>query len=143
MNDDDEAGTMAKHVKSAWVSSAPRPEKRPWGSELSWSALPNIHGKLIDIHKGNKTNLKYHLLKSEVLFVLTGRVEAEFGDERTLKDPIGHPWKKQELLPGQSLVVQSGSPYRITALEDSRLIEIGDRKTEPRTVRLEDDYGRG
>ena len=28
-------------------------------------------------------------------------------------------------------------------LEDSRLIEIGDRQNEPKTVRLEDDYGRG
>jgi len=139
---DDEANKMAKHVKSAWVSRTPSNEKRPWGAELSWTALPNIHGKLIDIHQGCRTSLKYHLLKSEVLFVLSGRIIAEYGDERTLKDPVNHPWEKQELLPGHSLIVQSGSPYRITALEDSRLIEIGDRKVEPKTVRLEDDYGR-
>ena len=142
MNDDDEAEKMAKHVKSAWVSKAPNREERPWGEELSWSELPNIHGKLINIHEGCRTSLKYHLLKSEVLFVLSGHIEAEFGDERTIRDPVGHPWKKEELVSGQSLVVQSGSPYRITAIVDSTLIEIGDRKTEPRTVRLEDDYGR-
>ena len=140
---DYEASEMAKHVKSAWVSRTSRSDKRPWGSELSWSALPSIHGKLIDIQEGSRTSLKYHLLKSEVLFVLSGRILAEFGDEKTLVDPIAHPWKKEELLPGQSLIVQSGSPYRITALEDSRLIEIGDRQNEPKTVRLEDDYGRG
>ncbi len=140
---DYEGVEMAKHVKSAWVSKSSRSDKRPWGSELVWSALPNIHGKLIDIEEGKRTSLKYHLLKSEVLFVLSGRILAEFGDELTLKDPVVHPWRTEELLPGQSLIVQSGSPYRITALEDSRLIEIGDRQTEPRTIRLEDDYGRG
>ena len=142
MKDDDRVYKMAKHVKSAWISTAPKHENRPWGKELQWGGLPNIHGKVIDINAGCRTSLKYHTLKSEVLFVLSGRVEAYYGDERTLNDPIAHPWEKRELLPGQSLIVQSGSPYRITALEDSRLIEIGDRRGDAKTVRLEDDYGR-
>jgi hypothetical protein len=38
-------------------------------------------------------------------------------------------------------MVQSECPYRIEALEESEIIEVGDRSdNEP--VRLEDDYGR-
>ena len=46
------------------------------------------------------------------------------------------------LSPGESLSVQSGCPYRITAVEDSQVIEISEERFNSRTVRIEDDYGR-
>ncbi len=132
-----------KHVKSAWVSKNAdgRMRTKPWGHEFSWGAFDGIHGKTLFIKAGFRTSLKYHLLKSEVLFIRSGEAEIEFGDELSLTDPIGHPMKKETAGSGASVVVQSGSPYRIKALTDCEIIEIGNNLTDS-PIRIEDDYGR-
>jgi len=43
--------------------------------------------------------------------------------------------------PGRVLHIQSHCPYRVTALEDSVIIEIGNHLSSP-VVRIEDDYNR-
>ena len=43
--------------------------------------------------------------------------------------------------PGDALLVQSGCPYRIIALEDSEIIEIGNHSGD-KPVRVVDDHGR-
>jgi hypothetical protein len=132
-----------KHVKSAWVSKSKEESisEKPWGFEKSWAGFNGIHGKLVFIKAGNRTSLKYHNLKSEVLMLQKGKAEALVGDEMTLKDPLGHPFKKEIMVPGDSLLVQSFSPYRITAIEDCEIIEIGDNSSD-RPIRIEDDFGR-
>jgi len=134
-----------KHAKSAWVSNSSTTEK-PWGSECRWAALPTVAGKILYIKEGHRNSLKYNNLKDECLFVLTGEVEVEFGNELSLTDPVANPFKKRVLEKGETLNVQSGCPYRITAHVDSSLIEIGSSggAVEPETTitRIEDDYGR-
>ena len=39
------------------------------------------------------------------------------------------------------MIIQAGSPYRIEALEETQMIEIGNRRSD-RVIRLLDDYGR-
>ena len=75
------------------------------------------------------------------MIVLTGKVLAKFGDEHTLQDLVAHPWQEIILEPGMTLNVQSGCPYRLTAIEDSTIIEIGSHLTDV-PIRIEDDYGR-
>ena len=132
-----------KHVKSAWVSTSSRDDikEKPWGSETTWSGFAGIHGKTLFIRSGHRTSLKYHQLKSEVLMLRSGSAEVQFGDELSFTDPVAHPIKTQVMAPGDILLVQSGSPYRITALEDCEIIEIGDNRGDG-PVRIEDDYGR-
>jgi len=132
-----------KHVKSAWVSSAKNDRiiEKPWGYEKSWAGFDGIHGKTLHIKEGERTSLKYHSLKSEVLFVRSGRAEVEFGDELSLTDPVAHPFKKEIMVPGSCLLAQSGSPYRIKALTDCEIIEIGNHLSD-KPIRIEDDYGR-
>jgi len=132
-----------KHVKSSWVSSGNngRITEKPWGYETSWAGFDGIHGKTLFICEGKRTSLKYHTLKSEVLFVRSGRAEVEFGDELSLTDPVGHPFKKETVTPGSCLLAQSGSPYRIKALTDCEIIEIGNHLSD-KPIRIEDDYGR-
>tara|TARA_R100000008_G_C3568711_1_gene160719 strand:+ start:515 stop:958 length:444 start_codon:yes stop_codon:yes gene_type:complete len=131
-----------KHAKSAWIANSTCVAK-PWGEEISWAALPSIHGKILYIEAGTRTSYKYHKSKNEVLFVLKGEANVQFGSEHTLEDPIGFPLKHALLEPGQCLNVQSGCPYRIEAITDCEIVEISDgRSGESDKVRIEDDYGR-
>ena len=129
-----------KHVKSAWVSKSNTHEK-PWGSEISWSAIKTVDGKLLHINQGCRNSLKYHKQKDECLYVLSGEVEVQYGTERTLEDPVGYPFITKLLCEGEVLNVQSFCPYRITAITDAVIIEIGTCGTH-NIVRIEDDYGR-
>ena len=99
------------------------------------------NGKMLTLLEGKRTSLKYNPQKSESLIVFSGKVLAKFGDEHTLKDVVAHPWQEAVLEPGMTLNVQSSCPYRLTALEDSVIIEIGNHLSD-QPVRIEDDYGR-
>lgn len=126
--------------KHAWVTKSTE-EGKPWGETRVWHTVGNIHGKLIKIRKGARTSLKYHGVKSEVFFVLSGKVRVTFGDSKTLSDPEKHPYTTQVLDQFDVLHVQSECPYRLEALEDCQIIEVSDR-SDNNPVRIYDDYGR-
>jgi len=126
--------------KEAWTSRSAQ-ESKPWGDTIVWHALQSIHGKAITIHEGCRTSLKYHKIKSEVFFVLSGSVRVTYGNSKTLKDSEKHPYKTSILKAGDTFIVQSECPYRLEALEEARLIEVGDR-VDDAPIRIEDDYGR-
>jgi mannose-6-phosphate isomerase-like protein (cupin superfamily) len=126
--------------KHAWTSTSSREEK-PWGSAIKWHAAGNFHGKVITIFKGHRTSLKYHGTKDEVFYVMSGSVLVRFGISRTLQNSDKYPWQEKVLNTGDVFNVQSECPYRFTALEESVLIEMGDRSNDV-PIRIEDDYGR-
>ena len=126
--------------KEAWPSQSVKEEK-PWGYTWHWHTNSIVHGKQITIYEGHRTSLKYHKVKNEVFFVLRGRVKVTYGSSRTLENEEKYPYSTKVLVPGEVLNVQSECPYRIEALEESVIIEIGDRNDNC-PVRLEDDYGR-
>jgi mannose-6-phosphate isomerase-like protein (cupin superfamily) len=131
---------MGRSPKHAWTSKSTRGQA-PWGESTTWSATQGIHGKIINIHEGKRTSLKYHRTKNEVFFILSGVVRADFGSSKTLESPEKYPMSSQILKAGDVLNVQSECPYRLTALEDSVIVEVGDN-CEINPVRIEDDYGR-
>lgn len=126
--------------KHAWVSKSSQ-EGKPWGQTRVWNTMGNLHGKLIHIREGERTSLKYHRVKSEVFFVMEGKVRVVYGDSKTLENPEKHPYETRILEAYDILHVQSECPYRLEALEDCRIIEVGDRSDDV-PIRLEDDYGR-
>ena len=125
----------------AWVSRNSTIVKKPWGHETRWAGFSGIHGKTLFIRAGERTSLKYNEKKTEVLMLRSGIIDVSYGNELTLEDPVGNPMKKETLTPGDSLLVQSSCPYRIAAIENCEIFEIGDNSADP-TVMLEDDYGR-
>jgi len=129
-----------KHMKTAWVTKWRRDDK-PWGHEMVWTAFSAGHGKMLFLKAGHRTSLKYNPQKSESLIVIAGKVSATFGDERTMKNDVVHPWQTEILEPGMTLNVQSGCPYRLEAIEDSQIVEIGNFLND-QPVRIKDDYGR-
>tara|TARA_R100000995_G_scaffold52756_1_gene25654 strand:+ start:1024 stop:1437 length:414 start_codon:yes stop_codon:yes gene_type:complete len=130
-----------KHIKSCWVSRS-RSQVKPWGSELVWKAHNSVGGKILHIYESERTSLKYNTLKDECLFVLSGMIEVQYGNQETLNDPVQNPFKHAVLSPGESFSIQSGCPYRVTAVEDSQVIEISEERFNSKTIRIEDDYGR-
>jgi mannose-6-phosphate isomerase-like protein (cupin superfamily) len=130
-----------EEIKTAWISKGQRVSKTPWGRERSWSSSSTGHGKILFINKGCRTSLKYNPQKNESLFILKGELSVTFGNELSIKHPNTHPMKVEILDQGCCLHVQSGCPYRLEALEDSEVIEIGNFLNDV-PVRIEDDYGR-
>ena len=128
-------------VKTAWISRSWSESKKPWGREMSWSSFTAGHGKLLYITQGCRTSLKYNTQKNESLLVLNGKLKVTFGDELSIKKPATHPMKTEVLESGGCLHVQSCCPYRLEALEDSTVVEIGNFLNDV-PVRIEDDYGR-
>lgn len=129
-----------KHAKTAWKSGSYRSEK-PWGHELVWGGHDSIHGKILHINAGSRTSLKYHKLKAETLFFVSGKAKVTFGGENTFVDPVACPMQEKDFGPGDTLLVQSGCPYRIHAIEDCEVIEIGNHLRDE-AVRIDDDFGR-
>ena len=131
-----------KHLKTAWVTRGKDGTvTKPWGSEKIWSGFGGIHGKILSVTKGKRTSLKFHKLKTEVLYLTSGKVEVLFGNESAFSDPVANPLQTEILEPGDALLVQSNCPYRISALEDSEIIEIGNHSGD-KSVRVLDDYNR-
>ena len=131
-----------KHLKTAWVTRGKdEVTTKPWGTEKVWSGFGGIHGKILTVCKGKRTSLKFHKLKTEVLYLTSGKVEVLFGNECTFSDPIANPLQTEVLEPGDALLVQSDCPDRIIGLEDSEIIEIGNHSSD-KPVRVLDDYSR-
>ena len=86
-------------------------------------------------------SFKYNVLKSETLTILSGKVLAIYSSEKYFIEPDKYPLIENILESGMMLNVQSGCPYRLTALEDSKIIEVGNSRCST-VIRLEDDYGR-
>jgi len=126
--------------KHAWTAKS-KCEDKPWGSAVIWYSTGGFHGKVITIHEGQRTSLKYHRMKDEFFYVLSGKVLVTFGLSKTLENSEKYPWSERVLSAGDVFNVQSECPYRLQALEESIMIEVGDRCDDV-PVRLEDDYGR-
>tara|TARA_Y100001938_G_scaffold149597_1_gene236966 strand:- start:1503 stop:1949 length:447 start_codon:yes stop_codon:yes gene_type:complete len=129
-----------KPDKSAWRVK-PLSKETPWGTEKQWSALPGVNGKILSIKKDHRTSLKYHRRKNEAFYVLSGKVKFVYADEDWLH--YNNVNLKEEILEaGDSMCVQSNCVYRIHALEESRVVEIGSYGNDAGSVRIDDDYGR-
>ena len=126
--------------KTCWKNKSIRKET-PWGYELIWATLRGVHGKLIFINKGHSTSLKYFERKDEVIYIRSGKVKVIWGDSSITKEDYPSNFSQDLLGAGRSFCIQSGCPYKIIALEDSEIIEIGS-SSDSDLVRMQDDYGR-
>tara|TARA_B100001094_G_C18147091_1_gene781420 strand:- start:581 stop:1018 length:438 start_codon:yes stop_codon:yes gene_type:complete len=125
--------------RCSWPGKSQRYDK-PWGHEHAWTGI--FHGKEIHIKSGHRTSLKYNKTKDEVLYVQSGIVHVEYADEGHLTSPSKFPARSKKLKKGELLNVQSGCPYRLSALEDSIVFEISESRFGGGRVVIEDDYGR-
>jgi len=107
--------------------------EKPWGYELWWAQTDRYVGKIIHVKKGHALSLQYHNRKDETIYVQKGRILFEMQENGTLT--------QRELEPGQAVHVTPPTVHRMTALEDSDVLEVSTPETDD-VVRLEDRYGR-
>ena len=117
------------------ASGPARPEHvpKPWGHETIWARTDRYVGKILHVRKGHALSLQYHRAKDETIHLLAGRLELQTGDGQTLD--------RRVLSPGESFHITAGLRHRMTALEDSDVLEASTPELDD-VVRLEDRYGR-
>jgi len=123
---------MDKHEGVAEVAEVSRIEK-PWGYELHWAKTENYVGKVIHVIAGQALSLQYHNRKEETLLLWSGRLNFELRD--------GEEVRIWEMSPGDRVHVRPKMVHRMTAIEDSDIIEVSTTELDD-VVRLEDRYGR-
>ncbi|MSP17379.1 MAG: cupin [Myxococcales bacterium] len=112
----------------------PRTIDKPWGHELIWAETERYVGKILHVRRGEQLSLQYHREKDETIMLLSGRVALEhFRD--------GESPTTVELAIRAPFHVPPGLRHRMTALEDSDLLEVSTPELDD-VVRLADVYGR-
>jgi mannose-6-phosphate isomerase len=122
-------------AKSPFSFAARRVEK-PWGHELIWADTERYVGKLLFVRAGQSLSLQYHERKDEAWLVQGGRGTLELG--RVGDDG---PLQMVEIAAGDAFRYRPGTIHRITALEDTTILEVSTPDLDD-VVRLEDRYGR-
>jgi mannose-6-phosphate isomerase-like protein (cupin superfamily) len=107
---------------------------KPWGHELIWAHTDRYVGKILHIRAGEALSLQYHRQKDETIMVLSGRMRLEYFVE-------GEPPRTRELAPREPFHITPGMRHRMTAIEDTDVVEVSTTEVED-VVRLEDRYGR-
>jgi mannose-6-phosphate isomerase len=113
----------------------PRRVEKPWGWELIWAHADTYVGKVLFVREGHSLSLQFHREKDESWYVESGRAKLELGD-------TGNAVLKTEVVSaGACFRYRPGTVHRVTALEDTTIIEVSTPQLDD-VVRLEDKYGR-
>ena len=112
----------------------PRRVEKPWGWELVWAEAEDYVGKLLFVRAGRSLSLQYHEVKDESWLVQQGRASLELG-------PLGGELETIEIGPDDAFRYRPGTVHRITAIEDTLIVEVSTPHLDD-VVRLEDRYGR-
>lgn len=113
---------------------SPRRVEKPWGWELIWAEAEQYVGKLLFVRAGEALSLQYHRVKDESWLVQEGRARLELGK-------VGDQLEVMEIGAGQALRYPPGTVHRVTALEDTLIVEVSTPHLND-VVRIEDRYGR-
>ena len=112
-----------------------RTVEKPWGHELIWALTDAYCGKLLFVKAGASLSLQFHKEKDESWLVQSGRAKLELGD-------VGQAVLNEEVISaGAAFRYKPGTVHRITAIEDTTILEVSTPHLED-VVRLEDRYGR-
>ncbi len=117
-----------------WSFEVRRVEK-PWGHELIWALTDVYCGKVLFVKAGHSLSLQFHKEKDESWLVQSGRAKLELG-------AAGEAVLHEEIIgPGAAFRYRPGTVHRVTALEDTTILEASTPQLDD-VVRLEDRYGR-
>ena len=93
----------------------------------------HLRQKFRTILGGCPLSLQFHHVKTETVYLASGRVRYEIKDGDSLR-PL-------DLAPGDRLHIPAGTVHRVTAIEDADIFEVSTPELDD-VVRLEDRYGR-
>ena len=118
------------------MSHEPTRVDKPWGHEIWWARTERYVGKLLHVKQGQSLSLQYHNVKDETIRILSGRLLFETKP----KDAPGE-MRRIEMKPGDTFHIAPLTLHRMTALEDTDVLEVSTPELDD-VVRLEDRYGR-
>jgi mannose-6-phosphate isomerase len=116
------------------VKVEPRRVAKPWGWELVWAETDHYAGKLLFIRAGEALSLQLHEVKDESWLVREGRARLELGMGADELEEL-------EIVAGDAFHLRPGTLHRLTAIEDTLVIEVSTPHLDD-VVRLGDRYGR-
>ena len=117
-----------------WTFESRRVDK-PWGHELIWAHSDVYCGKILFVRAGHSLSLQFHREKDESWYVQSGRAKLELGS-------AGDAVLTEEVIAaGASFRFRPGTVHRVTALEDTTILEVSTPELDD-VVRLDDAYGR-
>jgi len=117
-----------------WAAETRRVDK-PWGYELIWAVTDIYVGKVLFVKAGESLSLQYHEQKDESWLIQSGRARIELGN-------VGEDELVEEIVgPGAAFHYRPGTVHRITAVEDTTILEVSTPHLDD-VVRLADSYGR-
>jgi len=119
---------------AGWGFETRRVDK-PWGHELIWALSEVYCGKLLFVRKGQRLSRQYHAEKDESWLIHSGSARIELGSVD------GSIQAEGVVGPGAAFRYRPGTVHRITALEDTTILEVSTPQLDD-VVRIEDDYGR-
>jgi mannose-6-phosphate isomerase-like protein (cupin superfamily) len=108
--------------------------EKPWGWELVWAETEQYVGKLLFVRAGEALSLQYHERKDESWLVHEGRARLELGE-------VGGDLEAVEIVSGDAFHYRPGTVHRVTALEDTLVLEVSTPDLDD-VVRVQDRYGR-
>ena len=122
------------HSLDRWGFEVRKVEK-PWGHELIWALTDVYCGKVLFVTAGSSLSLQFHNEKDESWLVQSGRAKLELGEvgQRALHEEV--------ISAGAAFHYPPGTVHRITALEDTTILEVSTPHLDD-VVRLADRYGR-
>ena len=107
---------------------------RPWGQYEVLKTEENFQLKKLLVRPGMRLSLQSHMYRSEHWFIVSGTAKVEIDG---VKNNVG---------PGDSVDIKTGSKHRISCISTEPLIFIevqtGSSFDEEDIVRYEDDFGR-
>ena len=114
---------------------ATRRVEKPWGYELIWAESEHYVGKILFVRAGHALSLQFHTVKDETVYVHEGKVQWEIGE------PGATVLDSAVVGPGTSFRIRPGTIHRMTAIEDTLMLEVSTPHLAD-VVRLDDRYGR-
>jgi len=92
--------------------------EHPWGTEEVFADVAGrLVGKVLHVRGGAHLVVQIHVDGEEVISLMSGAVLLELGDDPTTLRSI-------RMVPGQTVHIQAGTVHRISAIEDSMLLEV-------------------
>jgi len=106
--------------------------EKPWGYEIIWAKTDKYVAKFLHINPNSRLSLQYHVKKEETLYVMSGELKLQLGDES----------QETTLVPGGIVHVTPGKVHRFGAGDTFvMLCEVSTPELDD-VVRLQDDYKR-
>ena len=114
----------------------PRRVEKPWGWELIWAHAEDYVGKILFVKAGESLSLQFHRQKDESWYVEDGRARLELGE-------AGQEALDEEVVTaGACFRYRPGTVHRVTALEDTTILEVSTPHLDD-VVRLDFDDAEG